>query len=108
MLLRVVPDPDVRLNIGGDAELGTDRQSASQSAVTPARIPRCEHYRRSMAVPSPSWSCDSFVVMPDATVAGRLLFGKNSDRPARECQPLRRVRGSIRWRQVGAGVPADS
>ena len=45
-----------------------------------------------MAMPSPSWSCDSFVVMPDAAVGGRLIFGKNSDRPARECQPLRRVR----------------
>jgi len=29
--------------------------------------------------------------MPDAAAGGRLLFGKNSDRPARECQPLRRV-----------------
>jgi secernin len=28
--------------------------------------------------------------MPDAAVGGRLIFGKNSDRPARECQPLRR------------------
>jgi secernin len=44
-----------------------------------------------MATSSPSWSCDSFVVMPDAAATGRLLFGKNSDRPARECQPLRRV-----------------
>lgn len=44
-----------------------------------------------MTTPSPSWSCDSFVVMPDAAAGGRLLFGKNSDRPARECQPLRRV-----------------
>ncbi|HEU4546723.1 MAG TPA: hypothetical protein VFR88_10570 [Microlunatus sp.] len=29
--------------------------------------------------------------MPDAAVGGRLLFGKNSDRPARECQPLQRI-----------------
>lgn len=43
-----------------------------------------------MAVPSPSWSCDSFIAMPDATAEGLLVFGKNSDRPARECQPLQR------------------
>lgn len=40
---------------------------------------------------SPSWSCDSFVVLPDAATGDRLLFGKNSDRPARECQPLQRI-----------------
>lgn len=36
-------------------------------------------------------SCDTFVVMPDAATEGRLLLGKNSDRPARECQPLQRI-----------------
>ncbi|SDT31625.1 C45 family peptidase [Microlunatus soli] len=36
------------------------------------------------------WSCDTFVALPDATRDGRLLFGKNSDRPARETQPVRR------------------
>ena len=35
------------------------------------------------------WSCDSFVAAPDATADGAMLFGKNSDRPAGECQPLR-------------------
>lgn len=34
------------------------------------------------------WSCDTFVAMPDATVDGRALVGKNSDRPAGEFQPL--------------------
>ncbi|MET7637248.1 C69 family dipeptidase [Streptomyces sp. NPDC005438] len=34
------------------------------------------------------WSCDTFVALPDAT-GGGVLFGKNSDRPAGEAQPLR-------------------
>ena len=34
------------------------------------------------------WSCDTFVAMPDATVDGRVLVGKNSDRPVGESQPL--------------------
>lgn len=36
------------------------------------------------------WSCDTFVALPDVTRDGRLLFGKNSDRPARETQPVAR------------------
>ena len=32
--------------------------------------------------------CDIIVAMPDATEDGKILFGKNSDRPAGECQPL--------------------
>jgi secernin len=32
--------------------------------------------------------CDLFVAMPDATASGAVLFGKNSDRPAGECQVL--------------------
>lgn len=35
------------------------------------------------------WSCDTFVALPDATASGSVLFGKNSDRPAGETQPLR-------------------
>jgi secernin len=38
-----------------------------------------------------SWSCDTFVVQRDSTERGTLLFGKNSDRPAGEAQPLRRM-----------------
>jgi secernin len=37
------------------------------------------------------WSCDTFVAQADATADGRLIFGKNSDRPAGEVQPLRYV-----------------
>jgi secernin len=37
------------------------------------------------------WSCDSYVVQADASRDGRLIFGKNSDRPAGEAQPLRMV-----------------
>ena len=35
------------------------------------------------------WSCDTFAVRP--TTDARTILGKNSDRPAQECQPLRRV-----------------
>jgi secernin len=38
-----------------------------------------------------SWSCDSFVVLPAASVDGSMLLGKNSDRPVNETQPLRHV-----------------
>lgn len=34
-------------------------------------------------------SCDNFVVLPDLTSDGRILLGKNSDRPEYETQPLR-------------------
>lgn len=37
------------------------------------------------------WSCDTFVALPDATASGSVLFGKNSDRPAGEAQPLRSI-----------------
>jgi secernin len=37
------------------------------------------------------WSCDSFVVLPEATADGSMLLGKNSDRPVNEAQPLRYV-----------------
>jgi len=33
-------------------------------------------------------SCDTLVLLPAATAAGVALFGKNSDRPPEECQPL--------------------
>lgn len=32
--------------------------------------------------------CDILVALPDTTVNGRVVFGKNSDRPAGECQVL--------------------
>jgi secernin len=35
------------------------------------------------------WSCDTFVALPDMTADGSMLLAKNSDRPAKECQPLR-------------------
>jgi len=35
------------------------------------------------------WSCDTFVALPDVTANGSMLLAKNSDRPARDCQPLR-------------------
>jgi secernin len=46
----------------------------------------------SMRVTGPQprpWSCDTFVALPDTTADGFTLLGKNSDRPAGECQPLR-------------------
>ena len=36
-------------------------------------------------------SCDSLVALGSATADGAVLFAKNSDRPARECQPLVQV-----------------
>ena len=37
------------------------------------------------------WSCDTYVAQRDATATGGMIFGKNSDRPAGEVQPLRLV-----------------
>jgi secernin len=36
-------------------------------------------------------ACDSLVALSDATADGSVLFAKNSDRPAAECQPLMQV-----------------
>lgn len=33
-------------------------------------------------------SCDNVVALPDVTRSGNTIFGKNSDRPAFECQPV--------------------
>lgn len=33
-------------------------------------------------------SCDTFVVLPDSTSKGVLIFGKNSDRPQGEVQEI--------------------
>ena len=33
-------------------------------------------------------ACDSLVVLGGASADGAVLFAKNSDRPAGECQPL--------------------
>jgi dipeptidase len=38
--------------------------------------------------PSPRFACDSLVALGNATADGAVLFAKNSDRPANECQPL--------------------
>jgi secernin len=37
---------------------------------------------------SGSYSCDTWVVMKDASNTGRVMFGKNSDRLPFDCQPL--------------------
>lgn len=47
------------------------------------------------------WSCDTFAVNAGSSAYGATLLGKNSDRPARESQPLRwlgRRRGNRRLR----------
>jgi secernin len=41
------------------------------------------------APPQRPWSCDTFVALPEMTIDGSMLLAKNSDRPAKECQPLR-------------------
>lgn len=33
-------------------------------------------------------SCDTFVALPPATAKGRVIFGKNSDRPSSEVQEV--------------------
>jgi secernin len=40
--------------------------------------------------------CDIIIAMPDATKNSKILFGKNSDRPAGECQPLSFSKGGKR------------
>ena len=35
-----------------------------------------------------AFACDSLVALGNATADGAVLFAKNSDRPANECQPL--------------------
>ena len=39
-------------------------------------------------IPQRRVSCDSLVALGKVTASGNTLFAKNSDRPARECQPL--------------------
>lgn len=46
--------------------------------------------------------CDLLVAMPDATGEGRIVFGKNSDRPAGECQVLHF--GPVRTQRAGSAV----
>lgn len=36
----------------------------------------------------PPFSCDTMVALPSATANGQVIFGKNSDRPQEEAQPL--------------------
>jgi secernin len=36
----------------------------------------------------PAAGCDTWVALPDATEGGVVIFGKNSDRPVFDCQPL--------------------
>lgn len=38
--------------------------------------------------------CDILLALPDATAGGKVLFGKNSDRPAKECQVIQYNDGS--------------
>jgi secernin len=49
--------------------------------VTPGFVPTAPTQR--------PWSCDTFVALPEITADGSMLLAKNSDRPAKECQPLR-------------------
>ncbi|XP_028171723.1 secernin-3 [Ostrinia furnacalis] len=41
-------------------------------------------------------SCDTFVVLPPVTKNGRVIFGKNSDRPQNEVQEVILVKGEVR------------
>ena len=44
--------------------------------------------------------CDLVVAMPDATKSGNVIFGKNSDRPARECQVLHYSAPQVNQKQI--------
>lgn len=46
------------------------------------------------------WSCDTYVAQTDVTASGGLIFGKNSDRPAGEAQPLRFVQARDKGDQL--------
>lgn len=41
-----------------------------------------------MAARPPPRSCDTFVALPPAAAGGRVVFGKNSDRPSDEVQEV--------------------
>lgn len=41
-----------------------------------------------MSTCPPPKSCDTFVVLPDRTKGGHVVFGKNSDRPREEVQEV--------------------
>lgn len=49
------------------------------------------------------YSCDTMVAMPSATANGQVIFGKNSDRPQEEAQPL-----VMRRRKVHEGGEAGA
>ena len=58
--------------------------------MTPRFVPTPQsHIRAARASRARPWSCDTFVALPDMTADGSMLLAKNSDRPAKECQPLR-------------------
>src|SRR5688500_17178736 len=40
--------------------------------------------------------CDTWIAMPNATETRRVIFAKNSDRPAFDCQPLT-LQPAQRW-----------
>jgi secernin len=53
-------------------------------------VTRLDLNRRAAPLPAVRpWSCDTFAVYAEHTRYRAMLFGKNSDRPARESQPLR-------------------
>ena len=41
-----------------------------------------------MKIKEPLISCDTVVALPNSTSNNTTIFGKNSDRPKLECQPL--------------------
>lgn len=63
--------------------------------------------------PRRPWSCDTFAVHAPHTPYAATLLGKNSDRPARETQPLRHVPGragggTVQLAYVEVDDPADT
>lgn len=56
-----------------------------------------------MKMQNSPYSCDTMVAMPSATANGQVIFGKNSDRPQEEAQPL-----VMRRREVHEGGEAGA
>ncbi len=83
-------DGVARARRGGAQRDRTRRRPLLRRPRRRSRPPRAgsrERWRLSRCC-APRVSCDSLVALGNATASGSVLFAKNSDRPARECQPL--------------------
>lgn len=81
---------------GEERPAGSAQPAAALAAGLPGRRAGLPAERRSapllpatsMAARPPPRSCDTFVALPPAAAEGRVVFGKNSDRPSDEVQEV--------------------